>query len=74
MRGHAGKVAVITGGARGLGQAYAKRLAEKGVDVCVADPGDGAETEALVRAAGRRRSPSPATCRGRRTWCGSPPR
>ncbi len=54
MRGHAGKVAVITGGARGLGQAYAKRLAEEGVDVCVADPGDGAETEALVRAAGRK--------------------
>jgi (S)-1-phenylethanol dehydrogenase len=54
MKGHEGKVAVITGGARGLGQAYAKRLAADGVDVAVADLGPGDETMALVRAAGRR--------------------
>ncbi len=54
MKGHEGKVAVITGGARGLGQAYARRLAEEGVDVAIADLGAGEETVALVEAAGRR--------------------
>ncbi|HEX9837351.1 MAG TPA: SDR family NAD(P)-dependent oxidoreductase, partial [Alphaproteobacteria bacterium] len=36
-RGHRDKVAVITGAARGLGQAFAKRLAEDGVHIAVAD-------------------------------------
>ncbi len=51
-KGHKGKVAVITGGAAGIGQAYAKRLAEEGVRIAVADIADGEETAGLVRAAG----------------------
>jgi NAD(P)-dependent dehydrogenase (short-subunit alcohol dehydrogenase family) len=52
-RGHPDKVAVITGAARGLGQAFAKRLAEDGVHIAVADLEAGEETASLVRAAGR---------------------
>jgi NAD(P)-dependent dehydrogenase (short-subunit alcohol dehydrogenase family) len=53
-KGHKDKVAVITGGANGIGQAFAKRLAEDGVHVAIADLADGGETVELVEAAGRR--------------------
>jgi len=52
-KGHKDKVAVITGAATGLGQAYAKRLAEDGVDIAIADIDPGDATAALVRGAGR---------------------
>jgi NAD(P)-dependent dehydrogenase (short-subunit alcohol dehydrogenase family) len=52
-KGHKDKVAVITGAAGGIGQAFAKRLAEEGVHVAIADLGDGSETVKLVQAAGR---------------------
>lgn len=52
-KGHKDKVAVITGSAGGIGQAFAKRLAEDGVHVVVVDIGDGSETVKLVQAAGR---------------------
>jgi (S)-1-phenylethanol dehydrogenase len=51
-RGHAGKVAVVTGGAAGLGQACARRLAEEGTHIAIADLAATDATEALVRAAG----------------------
>jgi NAD(P)-dependent dehydrogenase (short-subunit alcohol dehydrogenase family) len=54
MRGHDGKVALITGGSQGIGQAYAQRLAAEGADVAVVDIQDGAETVKLVEAEGRR--------------------
>jgi NAD(P)-dependent dehydrogenase (short-subunit alcohol dehydrogenase family) len=52
-KGHKDKVAVITGAAGGIGQAFAKRLAEEGVHIAIADLGDGAETVKLVQTAGR---------------------
>jgi len=52
-KGHKDKVAVITGGANGIGQAFAKRLAEDGVHIAIADLADGRETVRLVETAGR---------------------
>ena len=52
-RGHEDRIAVVTGGAHGLGQAYAKRLAEDGAHLVIADIERADETAALVEAAGR---------------------
>jgi NAD(P)-dependent dehydrogenase (short-subunit alcohol dehydrogenase family) len=51
-----GKVAVVTGGASGIGQACAVRFAEEGADIVVADlnPERGAETVSLVKTLGRK--------------------
>ncbi|HUJ44208.1 MAG TPA: 2-dehydro-3-deoxy-D-gluconate 5-dehydrogenase KduD [Opitutaceae bacterium] len=49
-----GKVAIVTGASRGLGQGYAQALAEAGADVVLVDVGPSPETEASIRAMGRR--------------------
>jgi NAD(P)-dependent dehydrogenase (short-subunit alcohol dehydrogenase family) len=50
------KVAVITGGASGIGRACAERFADEGADILVADLDEarGAETVAAVKARGRK--------------------
>jgi NAD(P)-dependent dehydrogenase (short-subunit alcohol dehydrogenase family) len=49
---HAGKVAVITGAASGIGQAHAVRLASEGAAVVIADVQSGEETLHRIEAAG----------------------
>ena len=49
-----GRVAVITGGAGGIGREFAARLASDGFDIAVLDVVDAAGTVAEVEAAGRR--------------------
>ncbi len=56
MKQFQGKVAVITGGASGLGRAMAERFAREGMSIVLADvePGALAKTEAEMKAAGAR--------------------
>ena len=54
MKGHEGKVALITGAAQGIGQAYSERLAKEGVDIACVDLNDAGATVARVEGAGRR--------------------
>jgi len=49
---HAGRTAVITGGAAGIGQEYAVRLASEGAKIVVVDLGDASETLQKVKEAG----------------------
>lgn len=52
-KGHHDKVAVITGGANGIGQAFAQRLAQDGVHIAIADIEPADATVRLVEQAGR---------------------
>jgi NAD(P)-dependent dehydrogenase (short-subunit alcohol dehydrogenase family) len=50
---HDDKIAVISGAANGIGQAFAHRLARDGAHIVIADIAPAADTIALVTAAGR---------------------
>jgi len=49
-----GRVALVTGSSRGLGQATALALAEAGADIALLDRGDNSETARRIEAVGRR--------------------
>jgi 2-deoxy-D-gluconate 3-dehydrogenase len=49
-----GRVALVTGGHRGLGQGFATALAEAGADLALLDRSDPAETMARISGLGRR--------------------
>jgi 3-oxoacyl-[acyl-carrier protein] reductase/(S)-1-phenylethanol dehydrogenase len=49
---HNGRVAVVTGGANGIGRAYALRLAREGATVAILDRADGADVVAQMEADG----------------------
>lgn len=48
------RVAVVTGGAAGIGRAIAERLAAEGADIAIADLAAADQTEAVINALGRR--------------------
>jgi len=48
-----GKVAIVTGGSRGLGQGMAQGLAEAGADIALVATGDISETQKKIEAVGR---------------------
>jgi len=54
---HAGRVALVTGTSRGIGQAIAVGLAERGARVVLGDRGDASETIALIADGGHEAVP-----------------
>jgi len=52
MLKHAGKIALVSGGSSGIGQAIVQRLAAEGARVVIADIADGTETVRRVTSAG----------------------
>jgi NAD(P)-dependent dehydrogenase (short-subunit alcohol dehydrogenase family) len=50
MRRLAGRVAIVTGGAKGIGRHYARALAQEGARVVVADTADGTEVVEAIAA------------------------
>jgi 3-oxoacyl-[acyl-carrier protein] reductase len=54
MNGHAGRVAVVTGASRGIGQAISVAFAQRGADLVLVDRSSPDETRGLVEKEGRK--------------------
>jgi NAD(P)-dependent dehydrogenase (short-subunit alcohol dehydrogenase family) len=52
-KSHHDKIAVISGGANGIGQAFAQRLAQDGAHIVIADVAPGGDTVKMVEQAAR---------------------
>jgi NAD(P)-dependent dehydrogenase (short-subunit alcohol dehydrogenase family) len=52
-KSHHDKIAVISGGASGIGQAFAQRLAQDGAHIVIADVAPAGDTVKMVEQAGR---------------------
>jgi (S)-1-phenylethanol dehydrogenase len=52
-KSHHDKIAVVSGGANGIGQAFAQRLAQDGAHIVIADIASGSDTVKIVEQAGR---------------------
>ena len=52
-KSHYDKIAVISGGANGIGQAFAQRLAQDGAHIVIADVASGSDTVKMVEQTGR---------------------
>jgi NAD(P)-dependent dehydrogenase (short-subunit alcohol dehydrogenase family) len=52
-KSHFDKIAVISGGANGIGQAFAQRLAQDGAHIVIADVASGSDTVKMVEQDGR---------------------
>ena len=74
----AGKVAIVTGGAKGIGRHYSQALAAEGARVMIADIADGRDLADEIAATPRRqfgrpaRSSTSATRARSRRWCARP--
>jgi NAD(P)-dependent dehydrogenase (short-subunit alcohol dehydrogenase family) len=53
-KSHHDKIAVVSGGANGIGQAFAQRLAQDGAHIVIADIAPGGNTVKMVEQAGRK--------------------
>jgi hypothetical protein len=53
-KSHHDKIALVSGGANGIGQEFAQRLAQDGAHVVIADIAPGGDTARMVEQAGRR--------------------
>ena len=52
-KSHHDKIAIVSGGANGIGQAFAQRLAQDGAHIVIADIAPGSNTVKMVEQAGR---------------------
>jgi NAD(P)-dependent dehydrogenase (short-subunit alcohol dehydrogenase family) len=58
-----GRIAVVTGGAAGIGRAIVQKLSEEGADIAVLDVNPAEESQANADASSARRATSPTRSR-----------